>query len=167
LIKISFSSLLRCRQGKPAQNASSLVVRRILGLPGWSSDHQCGSDAKEKLAMKLSIPSKLITLATVGLAAMALSGASYAAVNADAATALAKKSGCLKCHAIDKDKNGSSFKKIAEKWKGKADAEAKLMDSITKSPKVKLKDGTEEEHKAIDSKDAAEIKNVIGWILAQ
>jgi len=117
--------------------------------------------------MKLSVPSKLITLTAIGLAAIALSGASYAAVNAEGATALAKKSGCLKCHAIDKDKSGPSFKKISEKWKGKADAEAKLTDSITKSPKVKLKDGTEEEHKAIDSKDAAEIKNMIGWILSQ
>ncbi len=117
--------------------------------------------------MKLSTPTKLIALSVLGMAAVAFSGASYAAVNVDAATALAKKSGCLKCHAVDKDKSGPSFKKISEKWKGKADAEAKLMDSLTKSPKVKLKDGTEEEHKAIDTKDAAEIKNVIGWILAQ
>ncbi len=117
--------------------------------------------------MKLSIPSKLITLSALSVAALAFSGASYAAVNADGATALAKKSGCLKCHAVDKDKSGPAFKKISEKWKGKADAEAKLTDSITKSPKVKLKDGTEEDHKAVDSKDAAEIKNLIGWILAQ
>ena len=117
--------------------------------------------------MKLSIPSKLITLSAIGLAAIALSGASNAAVNVDAATALAKKSGCLKCHAIDKDKNGPGFKKISDKWKGKPDAEAKLTDSITKSPKVKLKDGTEEEHKAVDTKDAGEVKSLIGWILSQ
>jgi cytochrome c len=123
--------------------------------------------AKENLAMKLSISAKLVALSAVGIAAIALSGASYAAVNADGASALAKKSGCLKCHAIDKDKSGPAFKKISEKWKGKADAEAKVTDSITKSPKVKLKDGTEEEHKAVDSKDAAEIKNLVGWILAQ
>lgn len=117
--------------------------------------------------MKLFKTSKFTTQFAIGIASLALSGASYAAVNADAASALAKKSGCLKCHAIDKDKSGPAFKKISEKWKGKADAEAKLTESITKSPKVKLKDGSEEEHKAIDSKDAAEIKNVIGWILAQ
>jgi cytochrome c len=86
---------------------------------------------------------------------------------ANAAAALAKKSGCLKCHAIDKDKTGSSFKKIAEKWRGKADAEAKLIDNLTKAPKVKQKDGTEEEHKVIETKDMSEIKNVIGWILSQ
>ncbi|WP_293603397.1 c-type cytochrome [Polaromonas sp. UBA4122] len=117
--------------------------------------------------MNLSIPQKLIPLSVIGIAAAAFSGMSYAAVNADAAAALAKKSGCLKCHAIDKDKAGSSFKKIAEKWRGKADAEAKLIDNLTKAPKVKQKDGTEEEHKVIETKDMSEIKNVIGWILSQ
>lgn len=116
--------------------------------------------------MKLSIPQKLITLSALGLAA-AFSVTSYAAVNAGAAEALAKKSDCLKCHAIDKDKKASSFKKVAAKWKGKADAEAKLTDLLTKAPKVKQADGTEEEHKVIATKDAAEIKNVIDWILSQ
>lgn len=121
----------------------------------------------ENIAMKLSIPQKLVTLSVLGVAAAAFSGASYAAVDADAAVALAKKSDCLKCHAIDKDKKASSFKKIAEKWKGKPDAEAKLTDALTKAPKVKQKDGTEEEHKIIATKDAGEIKNVVGWILSQ
>ncbi len=35
------------------------------------------------------------------------------------------------------------------------------------SPKVKLEDGTEEDHKQIEAKDDAEIKNLIEWILAQ
>ncbi len=116
--------------------------------------------------MKLSISKKLITLSVLGAAAAVFSGASYAAVDADAAKALAKKSDCLKCHAIDKDKKASSFQKISAKWKGKADAEAKLMDSLTKAPKVKQMDGTEVDHKIIDTKDAGEIKNVIGWILS-
>ncbi len=117
--------------------------------------------------MKLSTPQKLFTMSVLGAAALAFSGAASAAVNADAAQALAKKSDCLKCHAIDKDKKASSYKKIAAKWHGKADAEAKLTDALTKAPKVKMADGTEEEHKVIATKDAAEIKNLIGWILAQ
>jgi cytochrome c len=117
--------------------------------------------------MKLSKPKNLIALSILGVTALVFSGASNAAINADAASALAKKSDCLKCHAIDKDKKASSFKKIAEKWKGKGDAEAKLIDSLTKAPKVKLMDGTEEEHKVIATKDVNEIKNLIGWILAQ
>ena len=116
--------------------------------------------------MKISISQKLVTLSVLGVVGLAFSGGSYAAVDADAAKALAKKSDCLKCHAIDKDKKASSFQKIAANWKGKADAEAKLMDSLTKAPKVKQKDGTEVDHKVIDTKDAAEIKNVIGWILS-
>jgi cytochrome c len=117
--------------------------------------------------MKFSKSKKLISLSILSVSALLFSGAASAAINADAATALAKKSDCLKCHAIDKDKKASSFKKIAEKWKGKADAEAKLIDSLTKAPKVKLQDGTEEEHKVIATKDVNEIKNLIGWILAQ
>lgn len=89
-----------------------------------------------------------------------------AAVDAAAAQALAKKNECTKCHAADKDKKGPSLKKIAAKHKGKADAEAVLVKTMTSSPKVKLDDGTEEEHKAIDTKDMAAIKNLAGWILS-
>ena len=117
--------------------------------------------------MKLSMPQKLITLSVLGVAAAAFSGMSSAAVDAAAAMALAKKSDCLKCHAVDKTKKAPSYQKIAAKWKGKPDAEAKLIDNITKAPKVKLEDGTEEEHKVVSTKDMGEIKNLVGWILAQ
>lgn len=39
--------------------------------------------------------------------------------------------------------------------------------ALAKAPKVKMLDGSEEEHKVIASKDMGEIKNVIGWVLAQ
>lgn len=117
--------------------------------------------------MKRSTPQKLINLSTLGLLLAAFTSVSYGAVDADAAVSLAKKSDCLKCHAVDKDKKAASFKSIAEKWKGKADAQAKLTESITKGPKVKLKDGTEEAHKVIASQDAGDIKNVVDWILTR
>ena len=104
------------------------------------------------------------TLSIPGIAAATFASVSGAAVDADAAAASAKKSGCMKCHATDKDKAGPSFKSVAAKWKGKADAEAKLTDSVTKSPKIT---GTDEAHKALDTKDANEVKNVVGWILSQ
>ncbi len=110
---------------------------------------------------------KLITLCSMATVALAFSATSSAAINEDAAKSLAKKNDCMKCHAIDKDKKATSYKTIAANWKGKADAEAKLIDSLTKSPKVKLKDGTEEEHKAIGTKDMGDIKNLIAWILSQ
>lgn len=86
----------------------------------------------------------------------------------DAAKALAKKNDCFKCHAIDKTKKGPSYKKIATKYKGKeAEGETKILKHLTTGPKVKLEDGTEEDHKIIDTKDQAEIKNLIQWILSQ
>jgi cytochrome c len=92
---------------------------------------------------------------------------SASATDADAAKALFKSNDCFKCHAVDKNKKGPSLKKIADKYKGKADAEAKLIKHITSGPKVKLDDGSEEDHKILDSKDPKEQKNLVEWILAQ
>lgn len=104
----------------------------------------------------------------VMLFVMSLASAPALAFDADAAKALAKKNDCLKCHAIDKTKKGPSYKKIAEKYKGKeAEGEQKIIKNLTTGPKVKLEDGTEEDHKIIDTKDPAEIKNLIQWILSQ
>lgn len=114
-----------------------------------------------------AIISRLTQFATLAAAATLLSTMANAAIDADAAVALAKKSDCLKCHAIDKDKKASSYKKIAQDWKGKPDALAKITDALTKGPKVKMKDGTEEDHKIIGTKDAAAIKNLAEWILSQ
>lgn len=90
-----------------------------------------------------------------------------AAVDADAAKALFKDNDCTKCHAVDKTKKGPALKKIAEKYKGKADGQQKLIANFTTSPMVKLADGTEEKHKAIDTKDPAQLKNLADWVLAQ
>lgn len=88
------------------------------------------------------------------------------ALDEAAAESLARKSGCFKCHAIDKDKKGPQYKEIAGKWKGKADAEAKLSAHLTSSPKVKV-DGKEEDHEQLKSKDPADLKNVVQWILSR
>lgn len=44
---------------------------------------------------------------------------------------LAKSSGCTNCHATDTKKVGPSFKDIAQKYKGKADAEATLTKEVS------------------------------------
>jgi cytochrome c len=88
------------------------------------------------------------------------------AVDEAAAEALARKSGCFKCHAIDKKKDGPPYKEIAGKWKGKPDAEQKLTTHITTQPKVKI-DGNEEDHEALKSKDPADVKNVVLWVLSR
>jgi cytochrome c len=110
----------------------------------------------------------IFSLATASavLALVSISPA-QAAVDADAAQALFKKNDCTKCHAVDKTKKGPSLQKIAAKYKGKAEGEEKVIKNMTTSPKVKLEDGTEEEHKAINTKDQAAIKNLASWILAQ
>jgi cytochrome c len=92
------------------------------------------------------------------------------AVDEDAAKALAKQNNCLKCHAIEKEKDGPAYKAVATKYKGKANAEARLIEHITSGEKAKFADGHEEEHKVVKTsppKDAAQIKNLVQWILAQ
>lgn len=96
---------------------------------------------------------------------MFLSSFSVWALDAGAAEALARKSGCLKCHGIDKKKDGPALKEVAAKYKGKGDAEAKLTTHVTTSPKVKI-DDKEEDHEQLKSKDPGEIKNVVQWILS-
>lgn len=109
---------------------------------------------------------KLISVLATAAAALAFCVPAAAAPDADAAAKLTKESGCTKCHAVDKDKKGPAFKTVAAKYKGKADGEAKLTEFVTKSPKVKM-DGADEEHKAVASKDPAQVKNLVQWILAQ
>lgn len=90
----------------------------------------------------------------------------HAQVDVDAALALAKKSNCTKCHSVDKKKEGPPYKATAEKYKGKADAVEKLFTHLTTNPKVKV-DGNEEVHEGVKSKDEAEIKNLIAYILSR
>jgi cytochrome c len=51
------------------------------------------------------------------------------------ALALAKKSKCLVCHALDKKLVGPSWRDVAAKYRGDAGAEAMLMDKIAKGGK--------------------------------
>lgn len=111
-----------------------------------------------------------LTQIVLPLAIAAVAGFStqtMAAVDADAAQALFKKNDCSKCHAVDKSKKGPALKKIAAKYKGKAEGQANIIKNITSGAKVKLDDGSEEEHKIIDTKDQAALKNLADWVLAQ
>ena len=110
---------------------------------------------------------QLLMSATITLAAALLTtSTAFAGIDADAAKALAKKNDCFKCHAVDKEKKGPSYKKIALKYKGKAEGEAALIKNMTTEPLVKLDDGTEEKHKLLDTKDQAALKNLTAWILS-
>lgn len=102
---------------------------------------------------------------TLALGALLATPAALAAVDAEAAQALMKKSDCFKCHSVDKKKDGPSYKEVAKKYKGKPDGEEKLIKHITTRPMIEI-DGKKEEHKAIKSTDPAEVKNVVDWILS-
>ena len=104
-------------------------------------------------------------VAVLSLAGGLLLSPMASAADADAAQALAKKEGCLKCHAVDKKKEAKSLREISKKYAGKSDAEAKVLHQITVGEKVKLEDGTEEDHKVVKTKDKAEIDNLVAWIL--
>lgn len=91
-------------------------------------------------------------------------GQANAAVDEAAGTALAQKSGCLMCHAVDKKVLGPSYKDVAAKYKGDKGAAAKLEAKVAKggsgtwgpipmpanSPKV----------------SDADIKTLVEWVLA-
>lgn len=113
------------------------------------------------------IKTSLSTLIATAFVAMASVAPAHAAVDADAAKTLFKGNDCTKCHAVDKDKKGPSLKKISAKYKGKADGQAKAIANMTEGKKVKLEDGTEEDHKIIDTKDQKELKNLADWMLSQ
>lgn len=97
-------------------------------------------------------------------AALAFSVSAQAA-DASAAQALLKKSDCGKCHSVDKKKDGPAYKETAKKYKGKADAEEKLIKHVTTSPMIEV-DGKKEEHKSVKTTDQAEVKNLVQWILS-
>jgi len=66
------------------------------------------------------------------------------------------KYGCTACHAVDHKVVGPAFKDVAAKYKGQADAEAKLVNKISKGeghPKTKA-----------SPEDA---KGLIKWVLSQ
>jgi cytochrome c len=105
----------------------------------------------------------------VPIALFAFAGAAAAqtpSVDAVAAEALMKKSNCFKCHSVTQKKDAPPYKEIAAKYKGKPDAEKALITHLTTNPKVKV-DGKEEEHDALKTKNEAEVRNVVGWILTR
>lgn len=107
----------------------------------------------------------LVLAGALVFASTAMSPA-HAAVDAAKAEQQLKENKCSKCHSATKNKSGPSWTKIAKEYKGKADAEQKIIKNITTGPMVKFDDGSEEEHKIIKTKDQAELKNLAQWILA-
>ncbi|MBF0341285.1 MAG: c-type cytochrome [Magnetococcales bacterium] len=92
--------------------------------------------------------------------------AAWAALDASTALEVLKRNDCTKCHSTQKSKNGPAYVKVAQKYKGDPKAEEKLFKHLTSNPKVKLADGTEEEHKKTDFKNDDDLREFIRWILS-
>ena len=84
-------------------------------------------------------------------------------VDAKAAEALAQKSGCIACHAVDKKVIGPSYKEVAAKYKADKDAATKLAGKVKAGgqgvwgpvpmpPNPQVSD--------------ADIKLLVGWVLS-
>ena len=65
-------------------------------------------------------------------ASLCLAGSAFGQgkVDAKAAEALAMKSGCIACHAVDKKLIGPSYKDVAAKYKADKDAATKLAAKV-------------------------------------
>jgi cytochrome c len=91
------------------------------------------------------------TMLIAAAAAAALLSTTAAVAQED----LAKSSGCLNCHAADTKKMGPSFKDIAAKYKGKADAEATLTKALTEG----------KGHPATKAKPE-DVSKLVKWVLS-
>jgi cytochrome c len=109
----------------------------------------------------LSLAGVSILLSLAGMAP------AFAAVDAATAEALFDNNECTKCHDVSQAKKGPALKKIAAKYKGKADGQEKAIKNFTSGGQVKTSDGKMVEHKIIDTKDIKEQKNLADWILSQ
>jgi cytochrome c len=120
--------------------------------------------------MKTQLVTKPLLLAAAAAALFLSSSLAQSAVDVNAAKSLAKKNNCMKCHAVNKKKEGPTFKEVANKYRGDPNAESKLVYHITSGEKAKLTDGHEEEHKIVKTsppKDMAQVKNLVQYILSQ
>ena len=70
---------------------------------------------------------KLLSMAAA--AALLASGSAFADLD------LAKKSGCLACHSVEKKIVGPAWKDVAAKYKGDAGAKASLIEKVKKGGK--------------------------------
>jgi cytochrome c len=77
-----------------------------------------------------STPPETAVAATVAPTAKAADTSTHAD-----ALALARKSGCLACHAVDKKVVGPAWQDVAKRYAGKADARAQLIEKVSKGGK--------------------------------
>ena len=75
-----------------------------------------------------------------------------------------QKQGCLKCHAISRDKDGPSIKDTAKKYRELENGTEALRAHLTSAPEIEV-DGKKEKHKMFEPKSDGDLDGVIEWIL--
>jgi cytochrome c len=101
---------------------------------------------------------KVLTLAAM------IAGTVMVAPAAQADEALAKKYGCMACHQVDKKVVGPSYKDVAAKYKGKADAPAMLAGKVKKGGSGVWGPVAMPPHPQVSD---ADMQKIIKWVLAQ
>ena len=103
----------------------------------------------------------IVTLLTAAAAATLATGA-YAA-DAKAGEALAKASGCLACHTVDKKLIGPGYKEIADRYRKDKGAEAMLVKKVKEGGKGVWGDIPMAPNAHVKDED---IKTMVQWILS-
>jgi len=96
---------------------------------------------------------KLPFAIAAAFATVALSGAAFAGAAED----IIAKEKCSKCHTATTTKKGPSWASVAEKYKGKPDPTAALVDM--------LKTGGKDDHNKVAASDA-DLKAVVAIVLS-
>lgn len=118
--------------------------------------------------MEYQVSTKALFSVVSATIVLAFSANTLAAEDADAAIALARQNSCFKCHASEaarKKKQGPTWNEIARKYRGKEDAEQRMVTHLTTGEYAKFPDGVEEHHRIIKTNDSGEIKVLMNWIL--
>ncbi len=101
-------------------------------------------------------------LSLIAIAGIAWTQPALAQVDAES---IFKDNDCHKCHHATKTKKGPSLEKIAARFKAEKLGTEEAIKHMTSGGKIKLSDGTEEDHKIIDAKDPKVLNAVAKWML--
>ncbi|HSC93499.1 MAG TPA: c-type cytochrome [Burkholderiales bacterium] len=104
---------------------------------------------------------KLVITLLAAAAAVSLAAPTHAA-DAAAAEALAKASGCLACHTVDKKLVGPSYREIANRYRQDKGAAAKLAQKVKTGGKGVWGDIPMPPNGHVKG---ADIQNIVQWIL--
>src|SRR5512135_1123707 len=105
------------------------LMTALEGCQREESTQQAGSAAPAMVAASQAAAVPIQTMSPVQSAKSQDQGAA----SADSGMrALAQKSGCFACHAIDKKLIGPAWNDVAAKYRGQKDAEARLITKVAK-----------------------------------